>query len=121
MAFTVDYDGIGQNTSVTFKHTVLTKDVHEGRPVKMLSNDTVGLAADGDPVIGFIRSIEKDACTVALNGFFEVSYTGTAPTLGFSRLACDASGGVKVGASTDRFHLVVRVDTAASKVTFFMK
>lgn len=121
MAFTIDYDGIGQNTTATFKHTTLTKDVHEGRPVKLTANDTVGLAADGDPVMGFIKSIEKDACTVALNGMFEVPYTGTAPALGFSRLACDASGGVKVGLSTDRFHLVVRVDTAASKVTFFMK
>lgn len=118
--FDTDYDGIGQLTVVTFKQSGFVKGTDEGKLVKMSSNDTVALPADGDNFIGMVRTIEKGHTAVSLNGAVEVGYSGSAPVVGRSRLIANATGGVKVGASTDKEYLVVRVNTTTSKVVFFL-
>lgn len=118
--FDIDYEGIGQVTVVTLKHSNLVKGTDENKLVKMSANDTVALPADGDNFIGLIRTIEKGVTGVSLNGAVEIGYTGTAPVVGRNRLIANAAGGVKVGASTDKEYLVVRVDTGSNKVIFFL-
>jgi hypothetical protein len=75
---------------------------------------------DNDNFIGVVRSIEKGFCSVSLEGAVELPYTGTAPSLGRARLISNATGGVKVGATTDREYLVVNVNTTTQRVVFFI-
>lgn len=120
MAFGISYDGLLQHDTISMKQSNLVKDQHEGRLLKVTANDTVGLTVDNDNFIGVCRTVEKGLCGVGLSGVVEIAYTGTAPSLGRARLISNNTGGVKVGADTDKEYLVVKVDTTASTVTFFL-
>lgn len=111
----MSYEGIGQ-WAATFACT----DVTEGELVKISSSGTVGPCADGDGFCGMVLSVGRDgdACTVALGGMVTAGYTGaTAPVLGWTGLAADGSGGVKVS-SAGRSYLVVDADSET--VTFVL-
>lgn len=85
-----------------------------GQVCKMAANGKVAPCADGDQFIGVMEGVRKGVCGVQIHGFAEVSYTGTAPGLGYVNLAANGSGGVKVS-SGGRAHLVVSVDENAMK------
>ena len=85
-----------------------------GQVCKMADNGKVAVCADGEAFIGLMEGIRNGFCGVQLHGFAEVAYTGTAPALGFAKLAADGNGGVKVSA-TGREYLVVCVDENAMK------
>ena len=110
----LSYEGIGQ-WAATFACT----KPEEGELVKISGNGTVAACSAGDAFCGMVLSVGRggDACSVALGGMVTAGYTGTAPTLGWSVLVADGSGGVKT-AETGREYLVVDVDTAAETVTF---
>ena len=55
-----------------------------------------------------------------LAGFVTLSYSGTAPSLGYAALVADGSGGVKSAESSLRNRLVVDVDATAGTVTFLL-
>lgn len=83
-----------------------------GQVCKLSANGKVAPCADGDAFIGVMEGVRKGFTAVQLHGFAEVSYTGTAPSLGYVNLAANGSGGVKT-ATSGRSHLVVSVDTTA--------
>ena len=86
----VSFEGVGQ-VCTTFLGGGLT----EGHVVKLAGNGTVGACSDGDGFIGAAVCCKDDACTVQVGGFVTVSYSGTAPSVGWRALAADGNGGVK--------------------------
>ena len=107
----VSFHGIGRE-SVTFAGGLLT----EGHVVTMAGNGTVKACAKGDALIGVALCCRDDACSVQVDGFVTVSYTGTAPAVGFSTLSANGSGGIAADAS-GKTYLVVDVDTARQTAT----
>lgn len=84
-----------------------------GQVCKLESNGKVAPCDAGDGFIGVMEGIRKGVCGVRIHGFAELSYTGTAPGLGYVELVADGEGGVKVGQG--RAYLVVSVDEDAMK------
>lgn len=113
----VSFEGIGEKAA-TFWNAKENAAV-SGRAVKMSGNGTVSLCAEGDKFAGFCADADADTATVIIGGFATAPYTGDAPAVGFTALAADAAGGVKVGGS-GREYLVAEVDTAAKTVGFIL-
>ena len=117
----VSFEGVGQ-VCATFLGGGLT----EGQVVKLAGSGTVGACGAGDAFIGAAICCKDDACTVQVGGFVTVSYTGTAPAVGWCALTADGKGGVKAAAGgTDsaesgRMLPVVNVDTGAKTVTILL-
>lgn len=110
----VSFEGIGQ-WSATF---ACGDEVQQDQVVKVNGNGQVGKCADGDAFCGVVSAVGRDgaACSVVLGGMVTVSYTGSAPALGWSELSADGNGGIKSGGG--RMMLVAAVDEAAKTVTF---
>ncbi len=115
----ITYEGIGNDVRATFKHSTLTKGTDELKPVKISSDDTVALSSDNDDFHGVVESIEKKFCTVLLTGFVSLTYSGTAPTVGYQGLRSAGSGKVEVNANSHK-RLVVNIDTTDKKIKVFL-
>lgn len=113
----VSYEGIGQ-LCASFAGSGLSV----GTPVKITANGTAAACIKGNELVGVVAAVShgKDACSVQLAGFVTLSYSGTAPSLGYAALVADGSGGVKSAESSLRNRLVVDVDTTAGTVTFLL-
>lgn len=121
----VSFEGVGQ-VCATFLGGKLT----EGQVVKLTGSGTVGACSAGDSFIGATLCCKDDACTVQVGGFVTVSYSGTAPTVGWCALTADGNGGVKAAAASEaaedkaaesgRMLPVVGVDTTAKTVTILL-
>ena len=61
----------------------------------------------------------KGACTVQMGGFVTVPYSDTVPTLGYTGLAADGTGGVKTSAEGTKYWVVAR-DSNAKTVTILL-
>ena len=103
------FEEIGR-LSVTFQ----ADSGEAGQVCAMAENGKVAPCADGEVFIGVMEGLRKGCTAVQIQGFAEVDYTGTAPGLGYVKLAANGSGGVKVSTS-GREHLVVCVDENAMK------
>ncbi len=99
--------------------TTLKGQVSPGLPVKMSGDETVEACADGNIFCGVATSQSNNHNGVQMAGYVRLPYTGTAPTVGFVKLAADAAGGVKVNAS-GREVLVIAVDTVGKEVGFIL-
>ena len=110
----ISFEGIGQ-----WAATFACGETAVGQVVKVSGNGEVAACADGDSFCGVVVYLARDgaACSVALGGMVRVPYTGTAPTVGWTGLAADGAGGVKV-LTTGRSYLVADVDAAGKTVTF---
>ncbi len=82
-----------------------------GQVCKVSAGGTVAPCADGNKFCGIAQSIRGGFVGVQVAGFAQVSYTGTAPGVGYVNLCANGDGGVKTGSG--REYLVVSVDTAA--------
>ncbi len=110
----VSFGGFNSNTA-TFKTSA---DLENGCPVKISESNTVVACADGDAFCGFVVNGEGGYASVQLSGAVTAAYSGSAPALGYAKLA---SGGKGVKASdSGREYLVISVDEADSTVTFLM-
>ena len=114
----VSFEGIGER-AVTFE---TVNDVNAGAPVKMSANGKVALCGTGERMCGIALYVAEDGCaSVQLGGYVNVSYTGTAPAVGYARMIADGNGGVKVDSeATGGEYLVTDVDENAKTVGFFM-
>ena len=110
----VSFNGFNKNTA-TFK---TAEDITAGGAVKISADATVAACSDGENFCGFALDGEGGYACVQLCGAVTAGYSGTAPALGYSKLAA-AVGGVKA-AESGREYLVIAVDTAANTVTFLM-
>lgn len=104
----VSFDGIG-HISATFA----TDSAQVGNLCKMAENGKVAPCEDGGAFCGKVESVRKGFAGVQLHGFTEVSYTGTAPKVGYQILVANGKGGVKVHTS-GKDYLVVDVDATAN-------
>jgi len=118
----VSFDGIGE-TVATFE---AASGVKAGDPVKASAAGKVAKCAEGERFCGVSLYVSGDGhAAVRLRGHHTASYTGTAPGIGYARLAADGEGGVKVDAGTNGVYtgaeyLVTEVDTTAKTVGFWM-
>lgn len=107
----ISYEGMGQ-----WAATFACGEVEVGEVVKAAAGDSVESCAAGDAFAGVVlaKARGEDACTVILGGAVEASYSGSAPAVGWQKLAGDGEGGVQVDAN-GRELLVLAVDEAAKR------
>lgn len=107
----VSFEEIGR-LSVTFA----AESGEAGQVCKVTGNAAVSPCAADEVFCGVMEGIRGGFAGVQLHGFATVSYTGTAPSVGYCNLVADGNGGVKTG-SSGRSYLVVNVDPAAETAT----
>ncbi len=107
----VCYDGIGY-LAVTVPAGSCAAD-----KVCMLSADgEADGCTSGGRFMGLCEEVKQGLAAVQVAGFAKVKYSGTAPALGFTKLAADGNGGISAN-SNGQEYLVMAVDTAALTVT----
>mgnify|MGYP000913796035 FL=1 len=110
---TVSFEGIGEKI-VTFYNSD-TASAAAGLPVKMSGNGQVCACAAGDRFIGVAAAADSSFAAVKNAGYVKLPYTGSAPAVGFAKLAAAGNGAV-TDAETGGEYLVVDVDTAGETV-----
>ncbi len=102
----VSYEGIGQLCATFGCDGAVT----EGALVKVSASGKVKACAAGEAFCGVAAAVAKDGttCSVQLDGFVTVKFSGAAPAVGYCALCADGSGGVKAGG--DKSYLVAAVD-----------
>ncbi len=105
----VSFEGIGESV-VTFYNSAVSAAT-AGVTVKMSGNGEVSACEDGNRFFGYALACDTDFAAVQTAGYIELGYTGTAPAVGFVKLAANGAGGVKADEAGEEF-LVVDVDTA---------
>lgn len=103
----ISFDGIG-HMSVTFP----AGNCVEGALCKLDAQGNACACAAGDKFCGVAEVVSGGMAGVQIHGFATVSYTGSAPTVGYCGLSADGNGGVKADAAGKNY-LVAAVDTAA--------
>ena len=101
----ISMKGYGENTA-TFNADGIVCASHT---VKMANNLTVAPCQDGDDFIGVAVNIRNALACVQLDGYTKVTFSGTAPAVGYCSLVADGNGGVKVSEGA-REYLVTDVD-----------
>lgn len=108
----IKFNGL-MNEVATFK---VASKITAGTPVNVSANDTVAASASGAAFCGVAANYNNGLQGVQLRGYALLSYTSTAPTVGYSLLVANGAGGVKVDATNGKAYLVVNVDTTAKTV-----
>ncbi len=112
----ISFQGMGEQL-VSFEAGTVTA----GAPVSMSANGKVADSGNGDAFIGVaIHRSDDGFAAVQLGGFATLSYSGTAPGLGWQSMAADGNGGVKAVSEDGRPCLVVSVDTTGHQVGLFL-
>ena len=111
----ISFDSIHE-TLVTFG---AASGLQAGQVCKITANGTVGACSNGDTFCGVAGRIRKGTVGVQMDGYVELPYTGTKPTLGYGTLAANGSGGVKA-AESGRTCCIVKVDASAGVVGLFL-
>lgn len=106
-----------KNETVTFR---AEGTIPAGTPVMPSANYTVTPATSGNPFVGVAVNQSNDLVGVQLDGYVELHYSSTAPSIGFARLVADGNGGVKTDSTNGRECAVVYVNTATKTVGFLM-
>lgn len=107
----ISLKGYNENTA-TFKISGL---VTPGQTVTMADNLTVKPSAASDKFVGVCVNVRGDYACVQLNGYVSLSYTGTAPTVGFCAVMADGKGGI-TSSGTGREMLVTDIDKTKKTV-----
>ena len=109
----VSFHGIGQ-VCATFLGSGT-----EGQVVKMTDRDTVAPCSDGNSFCGVAMCVKDDACCVQVAGFVTITYSSPVPSVGYTKLSANGTGGVKTD-EAGREYLVVSADTTAKTVTILL-
>lgn len=116
MAFTHSVEGIGARRVTLGKSGTVTAGTHEGQIAAVVTGYKAKVAASADKIFGVISKIEDENVVVQDKGYAEVSYNGTAPTVGqYNNLEANGVGGVNVDAVGGDPFFVVEVDAGNSK------
>lgn len=106
-----------------FNEKVLTFEcdstITAGTPVKLTANGKIAAAAAGDRFIGTCLYTRCGFAAVQVEGYVNLPYTSTAPTVNYAKLVADGNGGVKADANGSEA-VVLCVDTNAKTVGFIM-
>jgi hypothetical protein len=119
-ARSIIHKGLLFDGGVSFLQTTLVKNTDENKPVKVSAALTVALPSANDLIDGVVLVIEDGLCSVQMTGFVTLLYSGSAPTVGRTKLESDGAGMVRVDAVNGREYLVTDVDESATTVTFFL-
>ena len=111
----IHFEGLGER-KMTF---TAASSAAKGIVCKLSANNTAAGCSAGDVFFGVVESVRGGKAAVITEGYAEVGYTGTAPSLGYNILAANGSGGVK-GAESGKNCLVVSVDTTNKIVGMFL-
>ncbi len=90
-----------------------------GYPCRISANQTVTTSSASGDFCGFITAARGGLATVQYRGFVTTTYTGSAPSLGYSILQANGVGGVK-SATEGRSYLVTRIDTANRSIDLLL-
>ncbi len=112
----VSFSGFAEKL-LTFKNA---SAITAGYPVKVSANDTVAACSAGESFCGIAVESDSEYISVKVSGVITASYSGTAPTVGYAKLAGAASGKVAVAASGGREYLVLAVNSTDSTLTFIL-
>lgn len=89
-------------------------------------NKLATMGSDGTAVtatnkfIGVVDSIRGEVVGIQLEGYVEVSYSGTTPTFGRAALKADSNGSVSVETSGTSYYTVIHIDTTNKIVGFIL-
>ncbi len=108
----INFQNIDQSC-VTFS----SFDALEDQLVKVSSRGTVSVCNDGDDFCGLAIHHRGNFCSVQLEGFVTVPYTGSTPAMGWTQLVANGTGGAKAS-SSGRTYLVVDADLINKMLTF---
>ncbi|MEW8956693.1 hypothetical protein [Clostridium sp.] len=118
----VNFKGFNELVA-TFKTDDSLSVKEEGKLVKSTLTDTVGICVDGDLFLGeMLKHEDRGTCSVRMEGYFELTYSGTAPEVGYQKLVSDKDGNIKSAAAEADGVVarVVRVDKTNKLVGFFI-
>jgi len=104
----VSFEGVGESVATFYNGSSAAASA--GVPVKMSGNGEVSACSDGDRFFGVALSCDADFAAVQTAGYVELDYTGTAPAVGYAKLAANGSGGVKAAETGGEF-LIAEVDS----------
>lgn len=94
--------------NITIPHTNATA----GDPVMVKADGTVSQAVANGKFMGICVGTNGDYASVQTQGYIELAYTGTTPTVGYNKLCSSGSHSVKVSTETDaREYLVLWSDS----------
>ena len=111
----VSMEGIAQECATFYT----ASNIGAGSPCKMVAKLAVAPCNDGDDFFGIAIKREGTLCSVIFRGFVTLPYFGTTPSYGFTGLAADGAGGVKVS-STAVKRLVVAIDSSSKTLTLLL-
>ena len=84
-----------------------------GQAVTLVGDSEVGMGTDGDALSGVVIHAEKDGCAaVQVGGMCKVKFTDAAPAIGWTGIAVDGTGKVKVAEGGMKC-MVISVDAEA--------
>lgn len=110
----VSFGGFNENTA-TFK---ATENIAKKSAVKMSESDTVAACSGGEAFCGIVTECSGGYASVQLSGAVTAAYSGSAPEVGYTKLAGD--GAAVTASDNGREYLVISVDETAQTVTFLM-
>ena len=111
------YNGI-DNTIMTFR---AGSGCVEGQLCKLSGSNLVEGCGAGDAFHGMVQKLYPgDMGGVIVRGVVRVGYTGTAPTVGWSLLSANGTGGVQVDDSQGRAYLVLKVDAETRTAEIYL-
>ena len=111
----ISFEAIGEKV-VTF---AAGSGLEAGKVCKVTANGTVGACEENDSFCGVCAQVRGGTASVVMEGYTELSCSGTEPALGYAALAADSEGGVCVK-SGGREYLVVKVDAQNHIVGLFL-
>ena len=85
------------------------ENINKGDTVTFVDPCTVECANSGALFIGVCTSTDNVIGSIQLEGYVRVSFSGTAPDLGYVKLSADGSGGVKAD-ENGRYVIVTDTD-----------
>ena len=110
----VSFEGIGELIA-----TFYNNGAANGNPVKMSKAGEVSPCNNSERFIGIATAPGEEYTGVILGGCVTLTYTGTAPALGYVKLSANGSGGVKTDAGGTEY-IVLGVDTADKTVCIIL-
>ena len=108
----ISYEGIG-SMAVTFPAATCEQD----QVCKVDLAGRIAACSAGDKFCGVVLNQENGMAAVQTEGFVTLTYSGTKPSMGYTKLAANGSGGV-MQSDNGREYLVVRVVSNIMSITF---
>ena len=113
----ISFEGIGQ-MAVTFKNGAETGEL-QGQVVKISGSGAVSPCAKGERFMGLALHADEESAAVQIRGFIRLAYSGAAPSLGYTKLSADGSGGIQADTAGTEY-LVVETDETGKTVSLFL-